>query len=196
MTMANNTGVKDFYFTELSDLPAVHISLFVLPVGSKKLINITYDIPPIMAFFFFFCSFTYLPEFVLLLAAGILGGGAFLVTLISYINIISAILWMHFAEMVSPSVYPSFHQNIWRKNKACLLIVPLKRQQTAQQCLYYSLPGQQAQGNEKCIPLHEYTWGRGDPSNERCSITSTLRLFIEKVVFKRKGEIQRILHCF
>ncbi|XP_033029748.1 olfactory receptor 5V1-like [Lacerta agilis] len=53
------------------------------------------DIPPLMAAS---CSSTYLPELVLLLVAGILGGGAFLVTLISYVYIISTILRMRSAE--------------------------------------------------------------------------------------------------
>ncbi|XP_007440476.1 olfactory receptor 5V1-like [Python bivittatus] len=75
----------------------IHTSLtFTLSFCGPNKVNQYYcDIPPIMALS---CSSTYLPELVLLLVAGILGGGAFLVTLISYIYIISAILRMHSAE--------------------------------------------------------------------------------------------------
>ncbi|XP_061465549.1 olfactory receptor 5V1-like [Rhineura floridana] len=75
----------------------VHTSLtFTLSFCGPNKINQYYcDIPPVMAAS---CSSTYLPELVLLLVAGIIGGGAFLVTLISYIYIILAILRMHSAE--------------------------------------------------------------------------------------------------
>uniref|UniRef100_A0A8D0BSL6 Olfactory receptor n=1 Tax=Salvator merianae TaxID=96440 RepID=A0A8D0BSL6_SALMN len=75
----------------------VHTSLtFTLSFCGPNKINQYYcDIPPLMAIS---CSSTYLPELVLLLVAGISGGGAFLVTLISYIYIISAILRMRSAE--------------------------------------------------------------------------------------------------
>ncbi|XP_026542403.1 olfactory receptor 5V1-like [Notechis scutatus] len=75
----------------------IHTSMtFTLSFCGPNKVNQYYcDIPPIMALS---CSATYLPELVLLLVAGILGGGAFLVTLISYIYIISAILHMRSAE--------------------------------------------------------------------------------------------------
>ncbi|XP_061469003.1 olfactory receptor 5V1-like [Rhineura floridana] len=75
----------------------VHTSLtFTLSFCGPNKINQYYcDIPPVMAAS---CSSTYLPELVLLLVAGITGGGAFLVTLISYIYIISAILRMRSTE--------------------------------------------------------------------------------------------------
>ncbi|XP_061469000.1 olfactory receptor 5V1-like [Rhineura floridana] len=75
----------------------VHTSLtFTLSFCGPNKVNQYYcDIPPVLAAS---CSSTYLAELVLLLVAGILGGGAFLVTLISYIYIILAILRMHSAE--------------------------------------------------------------------------------------------------
>ncbi|XP_032067962.1 olfactory receptor 5V1-like [Thamnophis elegans] len=75
----------------------IHTSMtFTLSFCGPNKVNQYYcDIPPIMALS---CSSTYLPELVQLLVAGVLGGGAFLVTLISYIYIISAILRMHSAE--------------------------------------------------------------------------------------------------
>nr|XP_028595175.1 olfactory receptor 5V1-like [Podarcis muralis] len=75
----------------------IHTSLtFTLSFCEPYKINQYYcDIPPLMAAS---CSSTYLPELVLLLVAGILGGGAFLVTLISYVYIISTILRMRSAE--------------------------------------------------------------------------------------------------
>ncbi|XP_078239628.1 olfactory receptor 5V1-like [Pogona vitticeps] len=75
----------------------VHTSLtFSLSFcGSNKINQYYCDLHPVMALS---CSSTFLPELVLLLVAGIIGGGAFLVTLISYIYIISAILRMRSAE--------------------------------------------------------------------------------------------------
>ncbi|XP_062974763.1 olfactory receptor 5V1-like [Elgaria multicarinata webbii] len=75
----------------------VHTSLtFSLSFcGSNKVNQYYCDIPPVMALS---CSSTFLPEMVVLLVAGILGGGAFFVTLISYIYIISAIVHMRSAE--------------------------------------------------------------------------------------------------
>ncbi|XP_063148710.1 olfactory receptor 5V1-like [Candoia aspera] len=63
--------------------------------GSKKLNQYYCDLHPVMALS---CSSTYLPELVLLLVAGIIGSGAFLITLNSYIYIISTILHMHSTE--------------------------------------------------------------------------------------------------
>uniref|UniRef100_A0A6J0TPH7 Olfactory receptor n=1 Tax=Pogona vitticeps TaxID=103695 RepID=A0A6J0TPH7_9SAUR len=75
----------------------VHTSLtFSLSFcGSNKINQYYCDLQPVMALS---CSPTFLPELVRLLVAGIIGGGAFLVTLISYIYIISAILRMRSAE--------------------------------------------------------------------------------------------------
>ncbi|KAK9410351.1 olfactory receptor [Crotalus adamanteus] len=75
----------------------IHTSLtFTLSFCGPNKVNQYYcDISPIRALS---CSSTFVPELVRLLVAGILGGGAFLVTLISYIYIISAILRMHSAE--------------------------------------------------------------------------------------------------
>ncbi|XP_034983257.2 olfactory receptor 5V1-like [Zootoca vivipara] len=75
----------------------IHTSMtFTLSFCEPNKIHQYYcDIPPLMAAS---CSSTFLPELVLLLVAGILGGGAFLVTLISYVCIISAILRMRSAE--------------------------------------------------------------------------------------------------
>ncbi|XP_061469004.1 olfactory receptor 5V1-like [Rhineura floridana] len=75
----------------------IHTSLtFTLSFCGPNKINQYYcDIPPVMAAS---CSSTYLPELATLLVAGIIGGGAFLVTLISYIYIISAVLHMRSTE--------------------------------------------------------------------------------------------------
>ncbi|XP_060117429.1 olfactory receptor 5V1-like [Heteronotia binoei] len=69
----------------------VHTSLaFTLSFcGPNKIDQYYCDIPPVLALS---CSSIYLPELVLLLVAGILGGSAFLITVISYIYIISTIL--------------------------------------------------------------------------------------------------------
>ncbi|XP_070592586.1 olfactory receptor 5V1-like [Erythrolamprus reginae] len=63
--------------------------------GSKKLNQYFCDLQPVMALS---CSSTYLVEVVHLLVAGVIGSGAFLVTLISYIYIISTILRMSSIE--------------------------------------------------------------------------------------------------
>ncbi|XP_026575438.1 olfactory receptor 5V1-like [Pseudonaja textilis] len=63
--------------------------------GFKKLNQYFCDLQPVMALS---CSSTYLAEIVLLLVAGIIGSGAFLVTLISYIYIISTVLRMASTE--------------------------------------------------------------------------------------------------
>ncbi|KAH0621147.1 hypothetical protein JD844_022190 [Phrynosoma platyrhinos] len=75
----------------------VHTSLtFSLSFCGMNKINQYYcDLHPMMALS---CSSTFVPELVLLLVASIIGSGAFLVTLISYIYIISAVLHMHSAE--------------------------------------------------------------------------------------------------
>uniref|UniRef100_L7MZR1 Olfactory receptor n=2 Tax=Anolis carolinensis TaxID=28377 RepID=L7MZR1_ANOCA len=75
----------------------IHTSMtFTLSFCEPNKINQYFcDIPPVRALS---CSSTYFAELVLLLVAGILGGGSFLVTVISYIYIISAILRMHSAD--------------------------------------------------------------------------------------------------
>uniref|UniRef100_A0A8D0HTG9 Olfactory receptor n=1 Tax=Sphenodon punctatus TaxID=8508 RepID=A0A8D0HTG9_SPHPU len=59
--------------------------------GSNKVNQYYCDIPPVMALS---CSSTYASEMVLLVVAGVLGSSAFLVTLISYVYILFAILRM------------------------------------------------------------------------------------------------------
>ncbi|XP_053112659.1 olfactory receptor 5V1-like [Hemicordylus capensis] len=75
----------------------VHTSLtFTLSFcGSNQIHQYYCDIPPVLALAY---SSTYITELVVLLVAGILGSSAFVVTLISYIYIISAILRMPSAE--------------------------------------------------------------------------------------------------
>ncbi|XP_054826040.1 olfactory receptor 5V1-like [Eublepharis macularius] len=75
----------------------IHTSLtFTLSFCGPNKVNQYYcDIPPVRALS---CSSTYLAELVLLLVAGILGGSAFLITLISYIYIIATILYMPSTE--------------------------------------------------------------------------------------------------
>ncbi|XP_048340485.1 olfactory receptor 5V1-like [Sphaerodactylus townsendi] len=75
----------------------VHTSLaFTLSFcGPNKIDQYYCDIPPVLALS---CSSTYLPELVLLLVAGIIGSSAFLITLISYIYIISTVLHMPSTE--------------------------------------------------------------------------------------------------
>ncbi|XP_066476846.1 olfactory receptor 5V1-like [Tiliqua scincoides] len=75
----------------------VHTSLIFSSsfCGPNKINQYYCDIPPVMALS---CSSTYLSELVVLLVGGILGGGAFLVTLISYVYIISAILRIRSAD--------------------------------------------------------------------------------------------------
>nr|XP_056707718.1 olfactory receptor 5V1-like [Euleptes europaea] len=75
----------------------IHTSLtFTLSFCGPNKVNQYYcDIPPVRALS---CSSTYIPELVVLLVAGILGGSAFVITLISYIYIISTILQMPSTE--------------------------------------------------------------------------------------------------
>ncbi|XP_060610934.2 olfactory receptor 5V1-like [Anolis sagrei] len=75
----------------------VHTSLtFSLSFCGQNKVNQYYcDLHPVMALS---CSSTFFPEMVVLLVASAIGGAAFLVTLISYIYIISAILHMHSSE--------------------------------------------------------------------------------------------------
>ncbi|KAJ7344157.1 hypothetical protein JRQ81_000107 [Phrynocephalus forsythii] len=75
----------------------VHTSLtFSLSFCRSNNINQYYcDLQPVRAIS---CSSAYVPELVLVLVAGIIGGGAFLLTLISYSYIISAVLRLRSAE--------------------------------------------------------------------------------------------------
>nr|XP_003215075.1 PREDICTED: olfactory receptor 5V1-like [Anolis carolinensis] len=75
----------------------VHTSLtFSLSFCGQNKVNQYYcDLHPVMALS---CSSTFLPELVVLLVASAIGGAAFLVTLISYVYIISAILHMPSSE--------------------------------------------------------------------------------------------------
>ncbi|XP_061447575.1 olfactory receptor 5V1-like [Rhineura floridana] len=66
------------------------VMTFTLPFCKSNRVNQYYcDIPPVMALS---CASTYVAEMVVLIVGGILGVGAFLVTLVSYIHIISTIL--------------------------------------------------------------------------------------------------------
>ncbi|NWI69163.1 OR5V1 protein, partial [Todus mexicanus] len=62
---------------------------------SNKVDQYYCDIPPVLALS---CSPTYSRELVILMVAGVFGSSAFVVTLISYIYILSAILWMDSSE--------------------------------------------------------------------------------------------------
>ncbi|NXG46905.1 OR5V1 protein, partial [Psilopogon haemacephalus] len=75
----------------------LHTSLiFTLPFcGFNKVEQYYCDIPPVLALS---CLPTYSRELVVLLVAGVLGGSAFVVTLISYIYILLAILSMKSSE--------------------------------------------------------------------------------------------------
>ncbi|XP_077171574.1 olfactory receptor 5V1-like [Paroedura picta] len=69
---------------------------FTLPYCKSNRVNQYYcDIPPVLALS---CASTYLAEMVVLIVGGIFGVGAFLVTLVSYVYIISTILRIRSAE--------------------------------------------------------------------------------------------------
>nr|XP_056719012.1 olfactory receptor 5V1-like [Euleptes europaea] len=69
---------------------------FTLPYCKSNRVNQYYcDIPPVLALS---CASTYLAEIVVLIVGGIFGVGAFLVTLVSYVYIISTILRIRSAE--------------------------------------------------------------------------------------------------
>ncbi|NXS63331.1 OR5V1 protein, partial [Brachypteracias leptosomus] len=76
---------------------ALHTSLVftLFFCGSNEVDQYYCDIPPVLALS---CSPTYSRELVTLVVAGVLGGGAFVVTLISYIFILLAILHMKSSE--------------------------------------------------------------------------------------------------
>ncbi|XP_060110943.1 olfactory receptor 5V1-like [Heteronotia binoei] len=69
---------------------------FILPYCKSNRVNQYYcDIPPVLALS---CASTYLAEMVVLVVGGIFGVGSFLVTLVSYVYIISTILRIRSAE--------------------------------------------------------------------------------------------------
>ncbi|XP_048374344.1 olfactory receptor 5V1-like [Sphaerodactylus townsendi] len=69
---------------------------FTLPYCKSNRVNQYYcDIPPVLALS---CGSTYLAEMVVLIVGGFFGVGSFLVTLVSYVYIISAILRIRSAE--------------------------------------------------------------------------------------------------
>ncbi|XP_054850108.1 olfactory receptor 5V1-like [Eublepharis macularius] len=69
---------------------------FILPYCRSNRVNQYYcDIPPVLALS---CASTYLAEMAVLIVGGIFGVGAFLVTLVSYIYIISTIVKIRSAE--------------------------------------------------------------------------------------------------
>ncbi|XP_054849493.1 olfactory receptor 5V1-like [Eublepharis macularius] len=69
---------------------------FILPYCRSNRVNQYYcDIPPVLALS---CASTYLAEMVVLIVGGIFGMGAFLVTLVSYVYIISTIVKIRSAE--------------------------------------------------------------------------------------------------
>ncbi|XP_053120272.1 olfactory receptor 5V1-like [Hemicordylus capensis] len=69
---------------------------FTLPYCKSNRVNQYYcDIPPVLALS---CASTFLAEMVVLIVGGIFGVGAFLVTLVSYVHIISTILRIRSAE--------------------------------------------------------------------------------------------------
>nr|XP_034992677.1 olfactory receptor 5V1-like [Zootoca vivipara] len=72
------------------------VMTFTLPYCKLNRVNQYYcDIPPVLALS---CASTYAAEMVVLIVGGIFGVGAFLVTLVSYIHIISTILRIHSSE--------------------------------------------------------------------------------------------------
>ncbi|KAM5298656.1 olfactory receptor 5V1-like [Ctenodactylus gundi] len=76
---------------------AIHtVTTFSLSFCKSNLVNQYYcDIPPVVALS---CSSTYVAEMLVLVVGGILGIGAFLTTLVSYLYIVSTILRMQSAE--------------------------------------------------------------------------------------------------
>ncbi|XP_060110946.1 olfactory receptor 5V1-like [Heteronotia binoei] len=75
----------------------IHTTLtFILPYCNSNKVNQYYcDIPPVLALS---CASTYTTEMVVLVGGGIFGVGAFLVTLVSYVYIISTIFRIRSAE--------------------------------------------------------------------------------------------------
>ncbi|XP_042300696.1 olfactory receptor 5V1-like, partial [Sceloporus undulatus] len=72
------------------------VMTFTLSYCKSNRVNQYYcDIPPVLALS---CSSTYMAEMVVLIFGGIFGVGAFLVTLVSYVHIISTIFRIHSVE--------------------------------------------------------------------------------------------------
>ncbi|XP_062992987.1 olfactory receptor 5V1-like [Elgaria multicarinata webbii] len=73
-----------------------NVLTFTLPYCKSNRVNQYYcDIPPVLALS---CASTYVAEMVVLIVGGIFGVGAFLVTLVSYVHIISTILRIRSTE--------------------------------------------------------------------------------------------------
>ncbi|XP_033025687.1 olfactory receptor 5V1-like [Lacerta agilis] len=91
LQMAAGTWVTGFLHSLLHT-----VMTFTLPFCTSNRVNQYYcDIPPVLALS---CASTYVAEMVVFIVGGILGVGAFLVTLISYIHIISTILRIRSSE--------------------------------------------------------------------------------------------------
>ncbi|XP_053217058.1 olfactory receptor 5V1-like [Podarcis raffonei] len=91
LQMAAGTWVTGFLHSLLHT-----VMTFTLPYCKSNRVNQYYcDIPPVLALS---CASTYVAEMVVFIVGGILGVGAFMVTLVSYIHIISAILRIRSAE--------------------------------------------------------------------------------------------------
>ncbi|XP_028558680.2 olfactory receptor 5V1-like [Podarcis muralis] len=85
LQMAAGTWVTGFLHSLLHT-----VMTFTLPFCTSNRVNQYYcDIPPVLALS---CASTYVAEMVVFIVGGILGVGAFMVTLVSYIHIISTIL--------------------------------------------------------------------------------------------------------
>ncbi|XP_033024245.1 olfactory receptor 5V1-like [Lacerta agilis] len=91
LQMAAGTWVTGFLSSLLHT-----VMTFTLPYCKSNRVNQYYcDIPPVLALS---CASTYAAEMVVLIVGGILGVGAFLVTLVSYIHIIFTILRIRSSE--------------------------------------------------------------------------------------------------
>ncbi|CAI7935331.1 olfactory receptor 5V1-like, partial [Podarcis lilfordi] len=91
LQMAAGTWVTGFLNSLLHT-----VMTFTLPYCKSNRVNQYYcDIPPVLALS---CASTYAAEMVVLIVGGIFGVGAFLVTLVSYIHIISTILRIRSSE--------------------------------------------------------------------------------------------------
>ncbi|CAI5791082.1 olfactory receptor 5V1-like [Podarcis lilfordi] len=91
LQMAAGTWVTGFLNSLLHT-----VMTFTLPYCKSNRVNQYYcDIPPVLALS---CASTYAAEMVVLIVGGIFGVGAFLVTLVSYIYIISTILRIRSSE--------------------------------------------------------------------------------------------------
>ncbi|XP_053216146.1 olfactory receptor 5V1-like [Podarcis raffonei] len=91
LQMAAGTWVTGFLNSLLHT-----VLTFTLPFCRSNRVNQYYcDIPPVLALS---CASTYVAEMVVFIVGGIFGVGAFMVTLVSYIHIISTILRIRSAE--------------------------------------------------------------------------------------------------